>query len=123
MPERDPAITLYGIPNCDQVRAARRWLEEAGLPYRFHDFKRDGLSAELVEAWLARHPWDTVVNRRGTTWRTLPEAQRPHDSVSAARAVLEQPNLVKRPVVNARGDTLVGFDAPTWARFFGRGAS
>jgi arsenate reductase len=70
------APVLYGIPNCSTVKKARTWLEEHGVAYRFHDFRKDGIEREVLAAWLQQIPLDTLLNRRGTTWRALPEASR-----------------------------------------------
>ncbi|RYF38710.1 MAG: ArsC family reductase [Comamonadaceae bacterium] len=114
-----PKIVLYGIPNCDTVKRARAWLDDHALAYRFHDFKKDGVPEAELDRWLATPGWETVVNRRGTTWRRLDDATR--DSVvdaSSARAVLiANASLIKRPVVSWAPGTpaTVGFDAASWA--------
>lgn len=111
--------TLFGIPNCDTVKKARSWLDQQGVPYRFHDFRSDGLPADALDRWLRSPGWEVLVNRRGTTWRRLDEATR--DAVvdaATARAVLQaHPTLIKRPVVEWRpgADATVGFDAARWA--------
>ncbi len=111
--------TLYGIPNCDTVKRARVWLAEHDIAYRFHDFKKEGVSEAELDRWLASLGWEVLVNRRGTTWRKLDEAVR--DSVSdaaTARSVLiANPSLIKRPVVAWAGNDAVtaGFDEAQWA--------
>lgn len=92
-------MKLYGIPNCDSVKRARAAL--AGVDHTFHDFRRDGLPPERLDAWLAAAGWQTLLNRRGTTWRQLGEAERAAvvDRDSARAALLARPSLVKRPVV------------------------
>ena len=110
--------TLYGIPNCDTVKKARAWLDAHDVPYRFHDFKRDGVPADALQAWLKAAGRDTVVNRKGTTWRKLSDAERDAvaDDASAARLLAAQPSVIKRPVVQwADGRLTVGFDAAAWA--------
>ncbi len=114
-------ITVFGIPNCDQVRKARAWLQAADHQYRFHDFRVDGLQAELLGNWLRHVPWDSLLNRRGSTWRRLPESRRlaVTDQLSAAELMLLEPTLVKRPVLQQGQKTLVGFSEPLYRAFFG----
>ena len=110
--------TLYGIPNCDTVKKARAWLDTQGVPYRFHDFRKNGLPDDALDRWLQAPGWEVLVNRRGTTWRQLDAATR--DGVvdtATARVVLQaHPTLIKRPVVEWKPgtDATVGFDAARW---------
>jgi arsenate reductase (glutaredoxin) len=111
-------ITLHGIPNCDTVKKARAWLDANGREHRFHDFKKQGVPEAELDAWLASAGWETLVNRKGTTWRQLDDATRAAvvDSASARRLLLAQPSLIKRPVVRwSDGALTVGFDATDWA--------
>lgn len=104
--------TVYGIPNCDQIRKTLAWFATKRIPVAFHVYKKAGISAELLRAWFARADWPVFVNRSGTTWRKLAEAERiTITTADAAIALLvKQPAIIKRPVV-ARGDRLhVGFD-------------
>ncbi|WP_019141093.1 ArsC family reductase [Noviherbaspirillum massiliense] len=112
--------TLYGIPNCDQVRKARTWLDEKGIAYHFHDFKKAGLSRELVDTWLGEVEWETLVNRRGTTWRALSEERKASvtDAESAAVLMLESPSIVKRPVLSSGGKIHVGFSDALYQQIF-----
>jgi Spx/MgsR family transcriptional regulator len=109
---------LYGIPNCDTVKRARAWLDEHGVTYRFHDFKKDGVPEAELDQWLKSPGWETLVNRRGTTWRRLDEAARAAvvDVPSARAALIAHPSLIKRPVVQWDGGATVtaGFDASDW---------
>lgn len=108
-------IIVYGIPNCDTVKKARAWLAEQGLEYRFHDFKKAGVPEEQLDDWLERFGWETVINRRGTSWRRLPAEEREAMDVARAReAALANPSLIKRPVVEHNGNTLIGFAADDW---------
>jgi Spx/MgsR family transcriptional regulator len=113
-------ITVYGIPNCDTVKKARTWLSEQGLDCVFHDFKKQGLSETKLDAWMNAVGWETVVNRKGTSWRKLsPEEQASVTSATSAKPfVLANPSLVKRPVIEwqtANGtDTTVGFQPDQW---------
>jgi len=105
--------TLYGIANCDTVKKARAWLTEHGMDYRFHDFKKQGVPEQLLPGWLAAASWQTLVNRKGTTWRKLDEATRLAvvDDASATTLMLAQPSVIKRPVVVwGDGAVSVGFD-------------
>ena len=116
-------ITMYGIKNCDTVRKARRWLDKHAIEYHFHDYRADGLARDWLEARIEELGWEALVNRRGTTWRKLPESVRAGmDRDSALRVMLEQPALIKRPLLEVDGRHLVGFDADTWqAALSGRG--
>lgn len=112
-------ITLYGIPNCDTVKKARAWLTASARPHQFHDFKKLGVPPDHLNHWIEAVGWETVLNRKGTTWRALDESIRAgvNDSASAHSLMLAQPSLIKRPVVVwADGSITVGFDAEAWAR-------
>jgi len=117
----DAPITVFGIQNCDQVRKARAWLQAAGYSYRFHDFRVDGLQPDLLAGWLRHVPWDSLLNRRGTTWRKLDESRRASvtDQLSASELMLAEPTLVKRPVLQQGQKMLVGFSEPLYSAFFG----
>ena len=111
-------LTLHGIPNCDTVKKARTWLTEHGVAYEFHDFKKQGVPADLLPKWLASAGWQTLVNRKGTTWRKLDEATRLAvvDDASATALMLANPSVIKRPVaVWADGGISVGFDVEVFA--------
>ena len=112
-------LTLYGIKNCDTVKKARRWLDQQGLAYQFHDFKKDGLSDELLTRWEQAVGWESLLNRRGTTWRKLPDSVRDTLSPQTAHEVmLENPSIIKRPVMDRDGQISVGFSADDWAARF-----
>ncbi len=111
--------TLYGIPNCDTVKRARAWLAEHGVAHHFHDFKKQGLPEDRLDAWLNTVGWETLLNRKGTTWRKLDAATQAAvvDAPSARALMLAQASVVKRPVVEwDDGRITVGFDAAGWAR-------
>ncbi|WP_449286584.1 ArsC family reductase [Marinobacter sp. PE14] len=109
-------MKLYGIKNCDTVKKARKWLDEQGIDYEFHDFKKDGLQSELLFRWEQAVGWETLLNRRGTTWRKLPEDVRDTiDAQSAHEIMLENPSIIKRPVVENGDDVRVGFSADEWS--------
>jgi arsenate reductase len=111
-------ITLYGIPNCDTVKKARTWLDQAGLSYQFHDFKKAGLEKATVSAWLKEVPWEILVNKKGTTWRGLPDATKASviDATSATALMLENTSVIKRPVLCTNNHVLVGFDADLYKK-------
>jgi arsenate reductase len=112
------SIVLYGIANCDTVKKARAWLQANGRDARFHDFKKAGVPADRLGAWVRAAGWERLVNRQGTTWRQLDDALRASviDAASAERLMLAQPSVIKRPVVEwADGAITVGFDATDWA--------
>lgn len=111
-------VVLYGIRNCDTVRKARRWLDESGTEYRFHDFRVDGLPPAALDRWMAFAGWETLLNRRGATWRRLPEADRADIHTANARALmLAHPTLIKRPVLETGGRVLVGFNGDQYKHF------
>ena len=113
-------ITLYGIPNCDTVKKARGWLDERGLAYSFHDYKKAGADAAKLDAWCKAKGWDTILNRAGTTFKKLPdEAKAGLDQNKAIALMLDQPSMIKRPVVEHDGGLLVGFKLPEWEAAFG----
>ena len=105
-------ITVYGIRNCDTCRKALKWLEDGGIEHCFHDFRKDGLAKMQVAAWLEDVGAAVLLNKRGTTWRNLSDAEK--DSVDAGKAealIVANPTLVKRPVFEGAGTLLVGFGA------------
>ena len=113
-------VTLYGIANCDKVRAARAWLAQQGVEAGFHDFKQQGVTPALLAGWLKQLDWTELVNRRGTTWKQLPEARRNGVTSAAAASalMLDKPSVIKRPVIDLDGKLHVGFDADTYSRLF-----
>lgn len=114
------AITLYGIPNCDTVKKARTWLDRNGIAYTFHDFKKAGLSADTVKSWLTHVDWETLVNKKGTTWRGLPDERKVavNDTDSAIALMLESPSVIKRPVLAHADTTHVGFSDALYQQIF-----
>lgn len=112
--------TLYGIKNCDKVRAARRWLEQHGVEYEFHDYRDDGLEPDRIKRWLAVLGAETLINRRSTTWRSLSEREKTVLEGAAAVKVLTQyPTLLKRPLLEHGKRYLVGFKAAEYTAMFG----
>ncbi|MDP4074510.1 arsenate reductase [Acidovorax sp. A1169] len=122
-------ITLYGIPNCDTVKKARTWFTDQGLAYVFHDFKKQGVPADRLPAWLAAVGRDKLVNRQGTTWRKLDADTQAAvtDDASASALLQAQPSVVKRPVVEwVQGGTTrisVGFVPETWNEWGSAGSN
>ncbi len=103
-------LTLYGIPNCDTVKKARVWLDQHGVAFVFHDYKKAGIDRPRLEHWVAEHGWETVLNRAGTTFRALPDADKADlDADKAIDLMLVQPSMIKRPVLDLGDRTLVGF--------------
>lgn len=108
-------ITVYGISNCDTVKKARRWLEQHAIEYQFHDVRSDGLTPEQVRAWLQELGWETLINRRSTSWKALaPAAREQMNDTHALAAILEQPTLIKRPLLDIGHERHCGFSAPAW---------
>ncbi|CAM3294083.1 MULTISPECIES: ArsC family reductase [Yersinia] len=117
----NPPISLYGIKNCDTIKKARRWLEDNAIPYRFHDYRVDGLTDTLLQGFIEHLGWESLLNTRGTTWRKLDEAQCAAvvDAHTAKALMLEQPAIIKRPVLEAaNGGILLGFKPESYQQFF-----
>jgi len=111
---------LYGIPNCDTVKRARTWLESNGVDYTFHDFKKQGVDEKMLRAWLKHVPLATLLNKKGTTYRALSDADKTHAETEAGAIALMQtsPSLIKRPVLDRDGKVSVGFSADSYAAQF-----
>ncbi|GAB7555763.1 ArsC family reductase [Novosphingobium sp. 11B] len=113
------AIEFYGIPNCDTVKKARVWLDAKGIAYTFHDYKKEGADPEKLAAWIDAAGLDKVLNRAGTTFRKLPDADKADlDAEKATALMAANPSMIKRPVVEHPGGILVGFKEPEWAAAF-----
>ena len=110
-------IQVFGIPNCSSVKKARVWLDEHGVAYDFHDFKKEGLSETDLDTWLRGVDWKVLLNRKGTTWRGLSEKEQNTvvDPISARAALLARPSLVKRPVLVAGQQVIVGVNPEAWS--------
>ena len=109
--------TIYGIKNCDTMKKARAWLDARGVPYAFHDYKASGIEAATLKAWAGQVGWEKLLNRAGTTFRKLPEAERADvDEVKAIALMLDQPSMVKRPVLARGGEIIVGFKPEIYAQ-------
>jgi Spx/MgsR family transcriptional regulator len=109
--------TLYGIKNCDTMKKARTWLDGHGVAYEFHDYKTAGVDADRLKGWIAKAGWETVLNRGGTTFRKLPDAQKTNlDERKAMALMLTQPSMIKRPVLELGTKLLIGFKADEYAK-------
>lgn len=115
-------VTIYGISNCDTMKKARSWLEDHGVAHVFHDYKRSGVTADKLQAWCKAVGWEKLLNRSGTTFKKLPDAAK--QGLNEAKAIalmLEQPSMIKRPVLEVgRGGVLVGFTPELYEGQFGR---
>ncbi|GGB24952.1 arsenate reductase [Sphingomonas metalli] len=113
--------TLYGIPNCDTVKKARTWLDQAGIPFAFHDYKKAGIDPDTLRGWVERLGWEAVLNRSGTTFRKLPETDRTDlDAERAIALMVAQPSMIRRPML-VHGEVLeAGFKPDRYAAIFAR---
>lgn len=116
------SITIHGIKACDTMKKARAWLDDQGVAYTFHDYKTQGIDAAVLKGWIKKIGWETLLNRSGTTFRKLPEAERTSvDETRAVRLMLAQPSMIKRPVLDVDGRLLVGFKSEAYAAAFKNG--
>lgn len=114
------AVTMYGIPNCDTVKKARNWLDAKGVAYDFHDYKKAGIDQAKLKGWAAEGGWEVLLNKRGTTFRKLDDADKADiDEGKALALMAEHTSLIKRPVVEYAGGLLVGFDEAEWQQQLG----
>jgi Spx/MgsR family transcriptional regulator len=113
-------VTIYGIRNCDTMKKAFAWLDAHGVAYAFHDYKKEGVTADAIERWCAAAGWETVLNRAGTTFRKLPDvAKAGLDEERAIALMLDQPSMIKRPVLETGGAITIGFRPERYAGLFG----
>ncbi len=111
--------TLYGIKNCDTVRKTRKWLDKHGVNYEFHDVRNDGLSNTQLRHWIKQAGWETLLNRRGTTWRQLAEKDKMDmTETKALKLLLAHPAMIKRPVLEYRKKCYVGFSEAEYTQLF-----
>lgn len=109
-------IHFYGIPNCDTVKKARAWLDVQGIAYTFHDYKKEGADPAKLGEWAADAGWEVLLNKRGTTFRKLDDADKVDiDSNKAVKLMAQNPSIIKRPVVVHSGGILVGFKEDEWS--------
>ncbi|WP_374378330.1 ArsC family reductase [Dongia sp.] len=110
------SITIYGIKNCDTMKKARVWLDAKGVAYRFHDYKAEGIDQAHLESWCRKLGWETVLNRAGTTFRALPDADKANlDTAKAIALMLKQPSMIKRPILDTGKELLAGFKPEAYA--------
>ncbi|WP_417678182.1 ArsC family reductase [Roseibium sp.] len=109
-------MKVYGIKNCDTVKKARKFLEEAGVDYTFHDYKKEGVDADKLTAFVGEFGWDTVLNRKGSTWRKLDDEikETVTDATSAIALMIDNPSMIKRPIVEGEAKNFIGFDPVAW---------
>jgi arsenate reductase (glutaredoxin) len=111
-----PTITIYGIKNCDTMKKARTWLDEHKVNYAFHDYKTAGIDRRALEGWVKKTGWEVLLNRAGTTFKKLPDDKKINlDESKAIALMLEQPSMIKRPVLDLGGELLVGFKPERYA--------
>lgn len=109
--------TLYAIPNCDTVKKARVWLADQGITYQFHDYKKQGISREIIEHWLTQKSWEELVNKTGTTWKKLEE--KPTDEAAAMTLMMEKPSVIRRPLIESDGKIVaLGFKPDDYQETF-----
>ncbi len=103
-------ITIYGIKNCDTMKKAIKWLESIGQDYIFHDYRKEGLNETTLKTWVDQFGLDVILNKRGTTWRKLPDDVKENiNQSSALQIMLENPAMIKRPIFVVANETIVGF--------------
>ncbi|MEH6824836.1 MAG: ArsC family reductase [Motiliproteus sp.] len=112
-------ITLYGISNCDTIKKARKWLQTQAIDYQFHDYRKQGLERQQLETWADELGWEALLNRRGTTWRQLPEASKEQiDREQAITLMLAQPAMIKRPLLDLGSSRKLGFKESEYQGYF-----
>ncbi|MFT6917061.1 MAG: arsenate reductase [Motiliproteus sp.] len=112
-------IRLYGISNCDTIKKAKRWLDARQIEYQFHDYRKQGLERQQLETWVDELGWEALLNRRGTTWRKLPDASK--DTIDRDQAItlmLEQPAMIKRPLLDLGDSRKLGFTDADYQTYF-----
>jgi arsenate reductase len=113
-------VTIYGIKNCDTMKKARAWLDEHGVAYSFHDYKSAGIERDVLDGWVKEVGWETVLNRAGTTFRSLPDDKKEGlNEKKAVALMIAQPSMIKRPVLLAGKKMLVGFEPEQYQALFG----
>ncbi|MDH3762819.1 MAG: ArsC family reductase [Gammaproteobacteria bacterium] len=112
-------VKLYGIANCDRIRKARNWLDDRAIVFDFHDYRKQGVDMALLQSMAASLGWEVMLNRRGTTWRALPEAARNNiDRDSALQLMLENPAIIKRPILDSSNQFFIGFNERQYQEIF-----
>ena len=112
-------ITIYGIKNCDTMKKAMRWLDQHGIDYRFHDYRKQGLDYAQLEAWEQEIGWETLLNRRGMLWRKLPQSSRDSINREAALQIMQDnPAIIKRPLLDLGDRRILGFRPDEYQQLF-----
>lgn len=113
-------MTLYGIKNCDKVKRARAWLDEHGQAIPFHDFKKEGIDMTLLQRWIKLVGWQDLINRQGTTWKTLSDIEKAsvNNEPAAISLMLEKPSVIRRPILERGNRIILGFDEKTYSECF-----
>lgn len=112
-------VKMYGIPNCDTIKKARRWLDDQGVAYEFHDYKKAGVDEAMLTAWIGQLGWESLLNKRSTTWRQLDEAAKANlDEKQAIQIMLANPSIIKRPLLDDGKQLHLGFKADQYAQLF-----
>ncbi|KZN66593.1 hypothetical protein N473_09375 [Pseudoalteromonas luteoviolacea CPMOR-1] len=113
------SIVLYGIPNCDTIKKAKKFLQEQNIEFDFHDYRKDGLTPELLDHFVEKLGWETVLNKRGTTYRALSDEQKQSlNEASAKQHMLDAPAMIKRPILKVNSDLHIGFKAAQYQEIF-----
>lgn len=113
--------TIYGIKNCNTMKKAMKWLDDHGVKYQFHDFKKSGLDEKLLKSWIKHVGWEALVNQRGTTWRKLAESDRDNlNEAKATRLMLDNLSLIKRPVLEYKNTVYIGYTDIEYAKIFAK---
>ena len=112
-------MIIYGISNCDTVKKAKNWLDSHNLDYQFHDFRKDGINKDIINGWLNTVAWDKILNKRSTSWRNLDAStQQAINSTNVVDLLVQNPTLIKRPVLNVNDIITVGFNSDTYQGIF-----
>ncbi|MDG2018209.1 MAG: arsenate reductase [Porticoccaceae bacterium] len=112
-------MILYGISNCDSVKKAKNWLDTHNIGYSFHDFRKDGLEANIISGWLKTVAWDKILNKRSTSWRNLDTSiQQGINETNVVDLLIENPTLIKRPVMDVNDIIIIGFNSDTYKGIF-----
>lgn len=111
-------LKVYGIKNCNTVKKALNWLDENGLGYEFHDYKKLGISDEKIKEWQSSVGWEPLINKRGTTWRRLEKEvqEKINGSAAASKLMQENTSLIKRPIIEGKGPIILGFDSDEYQK-------
>ena len=113
------SVVMYGIKNCDTVKKAKKWLDSNGIEFTFHDYRKDGLSDELLSSLESTLGWETLLNKRGTTWRKLPEEKKEAINKETAMSImLDNPAIIKRPILDTQKSLELGFSDAAYQQLF-----